>query len=224
MASEAYLWHQVGEIYSRVRKKLGAKVHHTQLSARFQLVGAGDPLDRIFSLESGKIKLMRETYLGRDNLLEILGEGDVLGLQSLVGENTWFATASTLEPVEIDWVRVEDVRKFLASNPNQEVQLLRSFGALTRKHYERAAALRDIDIPGRIASAILILMQRFGEEGEGGVTLPKGLTQLELAQMAGASRETANKVLADFVGRGWIVMNKRVIVVIEPERLERRAS
>ncbi|MDD7540873.1 MAG: Crp/Fnr family transcriptional regulator [Mobiluncus porci] len=215
---------RTGELFDQVARKLPDKIHGATMEGRFQFLASGDPLDRIFSLQSGKVKLTRTSSMGRDHVLEILGEGDVLGLESLAGENVWFYTATSLEPAEIQWIRVEDMRKYLASNPNLEVQFLRLFGAQTQQRYERTMDLRDLDVPGRVAAVLLLLMRRFGEIGEAGVVLPRGLTQSELAQMVGSSRETTNKVLADFMARGWIQQQTRVITILDAERLIRRAS
>lgn len=213
-----------GEIFDRVLKKLGDKVHSVKMEEHFQFAAAGDSLDRIFSLKSGKVKLTRLSSLGRDHVLEILGAGEIFGLESLVGENVWYSTAISMEPVEVRWAHVEDVRKILASNPNLEVQLLRSFGAQTQQRYERTMSIRDLDVPGRLAAVLLYLARRFGENKESGILLPRGLTQLELSQMIESSRETANKILADFCERGWITYESRVITVTDTERLEKRAS
>lgn len=179
---------------------------------------------------------------------------------------TWFATATTLEPVHLDWVLVTDVREYLAKHQGLHLELLRALNRQTELLYQRTMALRDVDVPGRIAAALLELMERFGQPLEaetanqprpteespaggqmsgqmappaavtssgnppraafpvGGVRLPHGLTQLELGQMAGASRETANKVLADFIARGWIVQKRRSIIIMNEERLRYRAS
>ena len=179
---------------------------------------------------------------------------------------TWFATATTLEPVHLDWVLVTDAREYLAKHQGLHLELLRALNRQTELLYQRTMALRDVDVPGRIAAALLELMERFGQPLEaetanqprpteespaggqmsgqmaasfavassgnppraafpvGGVRLPHGLTQLELGQMAGASRETANKVLADFIARGWIVQKRRSIIIMNEERLRYRAS
>lgn len=179
---------------------------------------------------------------------------------------TWFATATTLEPVHLDWVLVTDAREYLAKHQELHLELLRALNRQTELLYQRTMALRDVDVPGRIAAALLELMERFGQPLEAentnqprptedspaggqmseqlarsvagtsdgnpresafpaaGVRLPHGLTQLELGQMAGASRETANKVLADFIARGWIVQKRRSIVIMNEERLRYRAS
>lgn len=167
---------------------------------------------------------------------------------------TWFASASTLEPVQLDWVLVTDAAEYLAKHQALYLELLRALNRQTELLYQRTMALRDVDVPGRIAAALLELMEKFGQPLESdsdeqlsgqmpgaatetgsetprgadcpaaGVRLPHGLSQLELGQMAGASRETANKVLADFISRGWIIQKRRSIIIMNEERLRYRAS
>jgi CRP/FNR family cyclic AMP-dependent transcriptional regulator len=74
-----------------------------------------------------------------------------------------------------------------------------------------------------VAKALLSLGDQFGVPHPGGVRVEHGLTQEELAQLVGASRETVNKALADFAGRGWIALESRSVVVLSPDRLARRA-
>ncbi|MCW2695441.1 MAG: Transcriptional regulator, Crp/Fnr family, partial [Modestobacter sp.] len=62
-----------------------------------------------------------------------------------------------------------------------------------------------------------------GTEDTDGVRVHHDLTQEELAQLVGASRETVNKALADFVHRGWIQLQGKSVVVLDEERLRRRA-
>ena len=87
-------------------------------------------------------------------------------------------------------------------------------------------ALADLvfsDVPGRVAKALLDLSTRFGQPVEDGVRVAHDLTQEELAQLIGASRETVNKALADFTARGWLRRDGRAIVILDMARLERRA-
>ena len=67
------------------------------------------------------------------------------------------------------------------------------------------------------------LAERFGAPTEDGIHVPHDLTQEELAQLVGASRETINKSLAEFVSRGWIRLEGRAVTLIDVERLKRRA-
>lgn len=176
------------------------------------------------------------------------------GAASRNAARTWFATATTVEPVQLDWVLVTDAGEYLANHQALYLELLRALNRQTELLYQRTMALRDVDVPGRIAAALLELMEKFGQPLESdtdeqlsgqmpggatdtvcetlrgtdfpatGVRLPHGLSQLELGQMAGASRETANKVLADFISRGWIIQKRRSIIIMNEERLRYRAS
>ena len=87
------------------------------------------------------------------------------------------------------------------------------------------ADLTFSDVPGRVAKALLELGGKFGETSDEteGMTVTHDLTQEELAQLVGASRETVNKALADFAARGWIRLESRSVVILDPERLERRS-
>ena len=99
-------------------------------------------------------------------------------------------------------------------------------GALARRLRRTNDALADLvftDVPGRVAKALLELSSRFGRPVEEGVLVAHDLTQEELAQLVGASRETVNKALADFATRGWIRLEARAVLLLDVERLQRRA-
>ena len=79
------------------------------------------------------------------------------------------------------------------------------------------------DVPGRVAKALLDLGSRFGVQQDNGLQVNHDLTQEELAQLVGASRETVNKALADFASRGWLRLDGKSVIILDPERLARRA-
>src|ERR671912_684889 len=85
------------------------------------------------------------------------------------------------------------------------------------------ADLVSSDVPGRVAKALPDLADRFGRTADDGVHVHHDLTQEELAQLVGASRETVNKALADFAARGWIRLEPRSVTILDVERVERRA-
>ena len=73
-----------------------------------------------------------------------------------------------------------------------------------------------------MAKALIDLGVKFGEQKSEGLFVNHDLTQEELAQLVGASRETVNKALADFAQRGWIRLEARAVVVLDYERLLKR--
>ena len=101
--------------------------------------------------------------------------------------------------------------------------LLAALARRLRRTNENLADLVFTDVPGRVAKALLELSQRFGRPVEEGVMVAHDLTQEELAQLVGASRETVNKALADFASRGWLRLEARAVLLQDVERLQRRA-
>jgi CRP-like cAMP-binding protein len=78
------------------------------------------------------------------------------------------------------------------------------------------------DVPGRVAKQLMRLAQRFGVQEDGAMRVTHDLTQVEIAQLVGASRETVNKVLTDFSRRGWIQLEGKSLLITDSERLAHR--
>ena len=75
-----------------------------------------------------------------------------------------------------------------------------------------------------MAKALLDLSERFGRPTDDGLRVAHDLTQEELAQLVGASRETVNKALADFAARGWLQLSAKSVLLVDAERLRKRAK
>jgi CRP-like cAMP-binding protein len=95
------------------------------------------------------------------------------------------------------------------------------------RRLRRANHLADLiftDGPGRVAMRLLQLAHRFGIQEDGALRVTHNLTREEIAQLAGASRETVDKVLADFADRGWIRLEGPSLLISDSELLARRAD
>ena len=110
-----------------------------------------------------------------------------------------------------------------ATWPPRVVVTLAALARRLRRTNESLADLVFTDVPGRVAKALLDLARRFGRPVDEGIMVSHDLTQEELAQLVGASRETVNKALADFASRGWLRLESRSVVLLDVERLQRRA-
>ena len=116
------------------------RTHRTTLEPKFQLVAQDDPQDRVYLVHSGKIKLTRISSVSRDTLLDILGPGDVFGANALTHGRPaqWFCAATTVEPVEISWVLLSDVRTYLSTRPEAELTLMRALAGKSIELYQDA--------------------------------------------------------------------------------------
>ena len=116
-----------------------------------------------------------------------------------------------------------ELTEFVSSRPDVAVKMLGSIARRLRRTNEALGDLVFTDVPGRVAKALLDLASRFGRQVDDGVLVAHDLTQEELAQLVGASRETVNKALADFASRGWLKLEARAVTLLDVERLQRRA-
>ncbi len=203
-------------------RTLFESMQQIELSRGDVLFREGEPGDRLYVIASGKIKLGRRSNDGRENLLSILGPGEMFGELALrPGPRT--ATASSVADSVIYELGHDQLVEWIEKHPSVAKHLLNALARRLRRTNETLADLVFSDVPGRVAKALLDLSTRFGEETDEGIRVAHDLTQEELAQLVGASRETVNKALADFATRGWVRREGRAVVLLDMDRLERRA-
>ena len=182
----------------------------------------GDAGDRLYIVLDGKIKLGRTSSDGRENLLAILGPGQMFGELSLFDPGPRSATVTAVTDASFASLSHEDLLKWLDGRPQVARGLLAQIAARLRKANDVNADLVFSDVPGRVAKALLDLADRFGRTADDGVHVHHDLTQEELAQLVGATRETVNKSLAEFSNRGWLQLDGRSVILIDIDRLRRR--
>jgi CRP/FNR family cyclic AMP-dependent transcriptional regulator len=183
----------------------------------------GDAEDRLYVVISGKIKLGRSGSAGRENLLAVLGPGQMFGELSLFDPGPRSSTATAVTACVIRTLEHDELMGWLKGRPEVSLGLLAQLAGRLRRANDVLADLVFSDVPGRVAKQLLELARRFGDTREDGVHVHHDLTQEELAQLVGASRETVNKALADFAARGWIRLEPRSVTILDVERVERRA-
>ena len=202
---------------------LRASMAETRLRRGEVLFHEGDEGDKLYIVTDGKVKLGRTSSDGRENLLAILGPGQMFGELSLFDPGPRSATVTAVTDTTFSSLSHEDLLRWLEGRPAVARGLLTQLAGRLRKANDVVADLVFSDVPGRVAKALLDLADRFGRTADDGVHVHHDLTQEELAQLVGASRETVNKALADFASRGWLRLEPRSVVIMDIERLARRA-
>jgi CRP/FNR family transcriptional regulator len=183
----------------------------------------GEPGDRLFIVLDGKVKIARTSPDGRENLIAVLGATEMFGELSLFDPGPRTATVVAVTDTTLAGLDHDDLRPLLDERPGLGVALLKALAQRLRRTNEAMADLVFTDVPGRVAKALLDLAERFGTEEAAGLRVRHDLTQEELAQLVGASRETVNKALSEFAQRGWLQIDGRSVVLLDRDRLTRRA-
>ncbi|WP_306856024.1 Crp/Fnr family transcriptional regulator [Amycolatopsis roodepoortensis] len=182
----------------------------------------GEPGDRLYVVKSGKVKIGTGRD-GKEALLRIVGPDDMFGDLSLLDLGPRSATATTLTETLATAIDRTMLKRIIRSDSYLVEELLRIQARRVRRASAAVQNLAYNDVPARLARALLQSVQRFGSAEGSGYRVVHDLTQIELAQLVGAARETVNKTLADFVRRGWIRVEGKSVLITDPERLARRA-
>jgi CRP/FNR family transcriptional regulator, cyclic AMP receptor protein len=153
-------------------------------------------------------------------LLTIMGRSDMFGELSNLDPAPRTSSATTITDLRTVSMDRDAWRARIVDRPEIAGQMLRVLGRRLRRTNSNLADLTFTGGPGRVAKQLLQLAQRFGNQDDGALRVTHDLTQAEIAQLVGASRETVNKALGDFAHRGWI--HGKSVLICDCENLARR--
>lgn len=179
----------------------------------------GEPGEGLFFVKSGRVKVYKLVEDGREKTLHFLNPGDVFAEVLLFDGGPYPATAETIEDAEIGLIKRADIEKLLLQNPSLTLKLLKIMSKRLRQAqlHVRDLALRDAY--GCVASMLLKLAKDYGVETGEGVRIDMQLTQQELANLVGVSRETVARILGEFRKSGCIALKRQQITVVDPDKL-----
>jgi CRP-like cAMP-binding protein len=147
------------------------------------------PGDHLYVILEGKLKLGTSSGDGRENLLSILGPGEMFGELSLFDPGPRTSTATAVTDCRLLSLEHKHVIPWITHHPEVSFQLLaRSAQEVTWCTNEIVRDLVFSDVPGRVAKTLIELGERFGKNTDEGLLVNHDLTQEELAQLVGASR------------------------------------
>lgn len=183
----------------------------------------GDPGDEMYLLVAGRIRLSRRAAGGRDCLTAVLGPSDAFGELAMFdpGPRTVTATATTnTSLLAMDRMAMHT---WMRERPELGELLLTALARRLQRTEDDVAYLFSAGAAERLAVQLLTLADRFGAPKGRTIQVSHGLTQDDLAQLAGSSRETVGKILTDFRRRGWITVTGKRITITSVDDLERLA-
>ncbi len=182
-----------------------------------------DPGDRMYVLAEGVVKLVVRSPRGEVVELVRHWPPGSFGELAVLDGGRRTASAEAVERSTLIVITRDDVLKLLRSNADVAEALLRSLGALVRRADRQATERVFLHLPGRVAIQLLELDEAIQRDHS-----PKGrshrITQTELAQMVGATRQSVNQALRSLEARHLIKVTTSGIEILDPVGLRRRAS
>ena len=190
---------------------------------RWTVFAEGEPADRLYIIVSGKVKIGHRSPDGREHLLAIMGPPEMFGEVSILAPGPRTTSATTLTEVRAVSLDRDTLRGWMADRPEVAEQLLRVLARRIRRTNNKLTDQICTDVPGRVAKQLLMLAQQFGTREGGALRVVHDLTQEEIAQLVGASREATNQALGFFADCGWIQSESHTMLILDAESLAHRA-
>lgn len=177
----------------------------------------GDHSDACYIVKSGTFRVTREHPDGRAITLATLGEGDIVGELAMLDGEVRSASVETLGGKgELLALPASDVRALLERHPEITVKFVAALTRRLRAANERISRQSFQTVPSRVAG---VLSQMAAEENEDGREVTIRMNQADLAQLAGTSRESVSRFLADLERSGVVRAGRGQVTILEPARL-----
>jgi CRP/FNR family transcriptional regulator len=184
----------------------------------------GEQGERCFAIVDGSVKISAYHSDGREAVIAVLGPGDVFGELSLFDQAPRSADATAIEETELLSLDTTAITEAIRAHPELAFTLLRVLGRRLRHTNEALQDIAFFDVPGRVARRIADLAESHGRATDEGVLIDLPLSQENLAQMVGATRESVNKALALLRRRGLVARVGRRYLVSDVDKLRSRAK
>jgi CRP-like cAMP-binding protein len=174
-----------------------------------------DPGESMFIVEDGAVRIYVPGTQGADLTLAVMQPGEFFGDLSLLDGRPRSASAEAARNATLLTLEREDLTELLQSRPHAALAILTVIAGRLRETDQMASDLAFLDVSGRLARRLLDLAASNGKRREDGVLINSTITQEELANMIGVTRESVNRNLGMFRRLGLISREGRRIVVLD---------
>jgi CRP/FNR family transcriptional regulator, cyclic AMP receptor protein len=181
----------------------------------------GDPGNSLVAVISGTVKISISSADGRSAILNLIGPGEIFGEVALLDGQARTADAIANTNCEIFVIDRREFLPFVRSQPELAMKFIELLCARLRWTSDQVEQVILQDLPGRLASALIRLTEKH-KLAQGGRTI--AVTQQEISEMVGMTRESINKQLRAWATRNWVRLEHGAIVVLDAEPLQALAG
>jgi CRP/FNR family transcriptional regulator, cyclic AMP receptor protein len=184
----------------------------------------GDVGTALFIIRKGQVAIRLSSTDGKEATLALLERGDFFGELALLDGEPRSTDAMAREETELLSLQRESFHHFLLTRPEVALGLVASLSRLVRRVTKLVHDATFLDARTRLVRVLLELARSQGQPGADGVVITQKLTQMELANMTGLTRESTNKWLRFYVREGLLSYEGGQITLVHPDRLLRDAE
>src|SRR5450432_1926626 len=194
---------------------------HTTLKRGTTIVSKGDPGNSLIAVISGTVKISVTSPDGRSAILNLIGPGEIFGEVAVLDGHARTADATANTNCEIYVIDRRDFIPFVRSQPALAMKFIELLCTRLRWTSDQVEEVILQNLPGRLASALLRLTEKH-KLAPAGRTI--AVTQQEISEMVGMTRESINKQLRAWAARKWVRLEHGAIVVLNAEPLKELAE
>jgi CRP-like cAMP-binding protein len=197
--------------------RIGAYLRRRSIPKGTVIFRKGDPGIGLIGVLAGAVKISVASADGRDVVLNIIREGEVFGEIALLDGRARTADATAMSDCELMTIERREFIPFLRSQPDVTLKLMEILCSRLRRTSEQVHEMTFLNLSTRLAKTLIWLAAKAKDSDRGGrVTI----TQREISQIVGRSRESTNKRLRVWQKNGWIKLQRGSVTVLKPEKLE----
>ncbi len=206
-----------GQLPPAAIEHLGAYVKRRTLPRGTAIFAKDDPGSGMMGVLAGSVKISVQSADGRDIVLSIMHEGDIFGEIALLDGHPRTADATAMTDCELMVIERRDFLPFLRSQPDLTIQIIEILCSRLRRTTEQVQDVTFLNLPTRLAKALLRLTA--DAEEDPGSLRKITITQREISQIIGRSRESTNKQLRIWAKHGWIRLERGAVTVLHRDKL-----
>lgn len=180
----------------------------------------GDDCSGLYIIRTGRLKLVRSSSTGKEQIINILNPGDLLGFEVFYEGRVYKNTAVAMEDTELCYIEKNAFFKILEREPDISKKLIISLGKELNHAYERIGNLGLLNAKEKLGHLLYTLANEYGVKSDGGVTLNLTLSRLEIAELLGITQETSIRLLKSFKEDGILEIRRKEIVIKSMSRLK----
>jgi CRP/FNR family cyclic AMP-dependent transcriptional regulator len=190
---------------------------HSTLKRGATIFAKGDPGNSLFAVISGTVKISISSPDGRNAILNLIGAGEIFGEVALLDGSTRSADATANSSCELFTIDRREFKPFVRNQPALAMKFIELLCTRLRWTSDQVEQIILQNLPGRLASALLRLTEKHKLAPQGRTI---AITQQEISEMVGMTRESINKQLRAWAAREWVRLEHGVIVVLKAEPLQ----
>ncbi|MDG5855869.1 Crp/Fnr family transcriptional regulator [Clostridium beijerinckii] len=197
------------------------KIDHKEFSKGDVIFTEGNIANTLYFINEGKIKLYKYTKDGKEQILHILSEGDFFGELELIKPSKYGFNSKAIEDAKICTLTKEEMKDIMMKNPEIGIKVLETVGERLSKVENLVQNLATNDVDSRMAYLIIELMEKYGKNVDGNISVKLPISREDMASFIGVTRETISRKLKKLEDENLIkIIGTKTIIIIDEEGLK----